>query len=63
MCNVVCILSDPKCTDVELIIFGDLLKKSSCVGPDAGVVPWSSNTELEVVNILQEKKFNYKTDP
>lgn len=53
VCYVVCILSNPKCTDVELEILGDILKESFCMGSDAGMIPWTPNSELEVVNILK----------
>lgn len=53
VCNVVCILSDTKCTDVKLKILGYILKKSSSVWSDAGMIPWAPSRELEVVNILK----------
>lgn len=58
MCNVMCILSDPKCTDVELIELGNILQESFGVRSDAGVVPRATGRELKVVHIL--KTHNHK---
>lgn len=47
------IFSNPKGTDVELVILGNILQEVFGVRPEAGMVPWATSRKLEVVHILK----------